>query len=66
MNLPKSLTGQIQEGNGVLFLGSGASYWALHPIPSTKIPLGQTLLGMIATKFSGMNMKINLWAIFQN
>lgn len=52
MVLPQSLINQINSGNIVLFLGAGASYGAKHG-KDKKIPLGQELSDLIATKFLG-------------
>jgi uncharacterized protein YqgV (UPF0045/DUF77 family) len=56
MELPQSLINQINSGNVVLFLGAGASYGAIHS-QKKKIPLGQELSDLIATKFLGENFK---------
>lgn len=48
--LPKHLIDEVNEGNVVLFLGSGASDGAIHP-NKKKIPLGQELADLIAEKF---------------
>jgi len=50
MEIPKSLLDQIKEGNVVLFLGSGASFGALHPM-GINPPIGIELSNMIVKKF---------------
>lgn len=52
MQIPKPLVDQIRNGNVVLFLGSGASYDAVHP-DNKKIPLGNGLASMIIDEFLG-------------
>lgn len=50
IDIPKPLIDGILDGNIILFLGAGASYGALHP-NGNKIPQGQELSDMLATKF---------------
>lgn len=50
VDIPITLIKQIQEGNCVLFLGSGASFGAISE-NADKVPLGQTLADKIARKF---------------
>ena len=49
-SIPIGLVKQIQEGNCILFLGSGASFGAIND-SNTKVPLGQDLADAIAKKF---------------
>lgn len=50
MDIPKALIDQIKEGNVVLFLGSGASYGAIHP-EKISPPLGNELSNLLVDKF---------------
>jgi hypothetical protein len=52
MEIPKILLDFIKDGQVVLFLGSGATYGAIHP-DGKKPPLGQELADIIAKKFLG-------------
>src|SRR5688572_16650486 len=50
MPIQKILLDQIEQGNAILFLGSGSSRGAIHPKLQT-IPSGQELSNLIAEKF---------------
>ncbi len=52
MNIPPFLKEQVQDGNVVLFLGSGASIGAMHEA-GNKPPIGNDLANLIASKFLG-------------
>lgn len=52
MDIPHFLQEQIQDGNVVLFLGSGAVIGAIHKT-GMKPPIGNDLANLIATKFLG-------------
>jgi len=50
LEIPKSLLEQIKEGNVVLFLGSGATVGAKHPL-FEKAPIGRALAALIVDKY---------------
>ncbi|MFH0728099.1 MAG: hypothetical protein V2B19_17380, partial [Pseudomonadota bacterium] len=50
IDIPKPLLDGIFDGNVILFLGSGASYGAIHP-NNNRIPQGQELSDLIASKY---------------
>jgi hypothetical protein len=50
--IPHFLEEQVQEGNVVLFLGSGASIGAMHK-DGNKPPIGNELANLLASKFLG-------------
>jgi tetratricopeptide (TPR) repeat protein len=50
IDIPKSLLDGIFDGNVILFLGSGASYGAVHP-NNAGIPQGQELSDLIVSKY---------------
>lgn len=52
MEIPKILIDFVKDGQVVLFLGSGATFGAIHP-DGKKPPLGQELSDLISRKFLG-------------
>lgn len=50
IDIPKPLLDGIFDGNIILFLGSGASYGAIHP-NNNRIPQGQELSDLLASKY---------------
>lgn len=56
IELPPNMLSKIQSGEGVLFLGAGASFGAKHP-QGKKIPSGDELRNMICDKFLGGSLK---------
>jgi hypothetical protein len=55
-DLPPALVEAVREQRAVLFLGSGASYDAVHP-KGDRIPLGDTLRDLICDRFLGGGLK---------
>jgi len=50
VDLPPVLVEAVREQRAELFLGSGASYDAVHP-KGDKVPLGSTLRDLICDRF---------------
>jgi hypothetical protein len=55
-SIPSPLVDAVREGRAVLFLGSGASYGAIHPSSKT-IPQGNQLRDLICDKFLNGDLK---------